>query len=537
MKHRFTIVGLAVFLCSLSIPVRAQYLDQIGVTLLRAMTTNLNGAGIRVAQPEGGYGSAINWQVGPPAVGQPANLFVYVVSNMTATTFPNSLGAESQHADDVARQFFGITNGVATNVAKVYNYEANEFINNYVFSSPTHNANAAVVNQSFTFGSLTVLDQQQIDSGYDDYALAYKTLFVSPANNYGTTEPYTTNVAAPGTAYNCISVGAYKSGVAYNSLGPTIDNGRCKPDMTAWGDATSYTTPQVAGAATVLLQAALRGDGGADTNAAADIRTIKALLLNGAVKPANWTNSNVFPLDARYGAGLLNVFNAYWLMTGGKHGATASNTVALNADHPPINATGAVSVLSGWNYATNTSGKTGQQFDAIHHYFFNVSNANASVKFTVTATLAWNRQANKTSINDLDLCLYNCADTNLVAESVSYVNNAEHLYVTNLAQGRYDLQVWKAGGSGIVSASEPYALAWQFAPLPALAAAREGTNTVLTWPVYPAGFRIEARTNLLTGSAWATNGLPASTITNGQNSIRLNMTNAAQFFRLRQPNF
>ena len=39
------------------------------------------------------------------------------------------------------------------------------------------------------------------------------------------------------------------------------------------------------------MQAGLRGDGGSDTNAAADMRTIKALLLNGAVKPADWTNS------------------------------------------------------------------------------------------------------------------------------------------------------------------------------------------------------------------------------------------------------
>src|ERR1700722_3415985 len=35
--------------------VHAQNLDQIGMTLLRAVTTNLNGAGIRVAQPEAGY--------------------------------------------------------------------------------------------------------------------------------------------------------------------------------------------------------------------------------------------------------------------------------------------------------------------------------------------------------------------------------------------------------------------------------------------------------------------------------------------------
>ena len=34
------------------VAVHAQDLDAIGVSLLRAVTTNLNGAGIRVAQPE-----------------------------------------------------------------------------------------------------------------------------------------------------------------------------------------------------------------------------------------------------------------------------------------------------------------------------------------------------------------------------------------------------------------------------------------------------------------------------------------------------
>ena len=59
-------------------------------------------------------------------------------------------------------------------------------------------------------------------------------------------------------------------------------------------ESTSFSTPQVAGAAAVLMQAGLRGDGGSDTNAAADIRTVKALLFNGAVKPADWTNIAAF---------------------------------------------------------------------------------------------------------------------------------------------------------------------------------------------------------------------------------------------------
>jgi len=102
---------------------------------------------------------------------------------------------------------------------------------------------------------------------------------------------------------------------------------------------TSISTPQVAGAAADLMQAALRGDGGSNTNAAFDMRTIKALLLNGAVKPLGWTNSNSSPLDARYGAGVVNVFNAYEQLAGGKHGFIASTTVGTGGAHPPTGAT------------------------------------------------------------------------------------------------------------------------------------------------------------------------------------------------------
>ena len=260
-------------------------------------------------------------------------------------------------------------------------------------------------------------------------------------------------VCAPGTAYNCISVGAYRNGIYYNSIGPTLDNGRCKPDITAPAGATSFSTPQVSGAVALLMQAALRGDGGSDTNSAFDLRTIKALLLNGAVKPADWTNSNSSPLDARYGAGVLNVFNAYEQLAGGKNNSCATNLISLGAAHPPAAVTNTISSGSGWNFQTLASSATN---DAVNDYFFNASNG------AVTATLVWNRQLGQTNINDLDLFLFNAANSNLVACSTSRVDNVEHIFVPQLAAGRYDLQVLKNGGTNVVSDAETYALAWAF---------------------------------------------------------------------------
>ena len=91
-------------------------LDPIGVTLLRVVTTNVNGTGIRAGQAEAGYGTATDWEVNPGAsgVGQPVSLFTYTSSSGTANSFPNAVGAESSHADLVAGCFYGLPGGVAT---------------------------------------------------------------------------------------------------------------------------------------------------------------------------------------------------------------------------------------------------------------------------------------------------------------------------------------------------------------------------------------------------------------------------------------
>jgi hypothetical protein len=420
----------------------------------------------------------------------------------------------------VAGNFYGIAGGVATNVAHVDNYEAGYFYNNIIAATLPPNINDAVVNQSFSFGALAANVQQTVDSEYDDYAAQYKTLFVSAVNNGG-------SVCAPGTSYNCIGVGDSDGS---SSVGPTIDNGRAKPDLVAPGGATSFSTPYVAGAAAVLMQAALRGDGGSSTNSASDMRTIKALLLNGAIKPADWTNNSPTPLDARYGAGVMNVFNSYEQLAGGKHSYIVSTSVVTNSPHPPTGDIGTVNALSGWDFNTNSSSLT---TDGVNHYYFNVTNGSSGAPSTATATLAWNRQLNQTNINNLDLFLYDAVSSNLVACSTSLVDNVEHIFVPRLPPGRYDLQVLKKGGI-TVTTSETYALAFEFFSLP-LSITPVQTNVALSWPVYPAGFLVESTTNLISPSFWNTNNIPPPVLTNNQNYILINATNANQFFRLRRP--
>lgn len=498
---------------------QAGNLDDVGMTLLRATTTNLNGAGIRVGQPEAGAGPATVWEVNPSAVGQATNLFTYYFGNSssvtTTNTFPNSLGVESGHADTVASYFYGMPTGIATNVSHVDNYEGNTFINYFIVNSRA--ISNRIVNQSFTFGTY----DPSADELFDNYAAQFRVLFIS-----GAAGP---PVFSPASCYNGIGVG---SAVPASPDGPTSD-GRSKPDLIAPDVAeTSYTAGQVSGAAAILLQAALRGDGGADTNSAGDIRTLKGLLLNGAVKPVDWTNSSSQPLHPHYGAGVLNIFNSYRQLAGGKRGYTIATTVATNTVHPPPGGVaGDVGALSGWDF---TNVDSTHPNDGVNHYFLSVTNSTTNAAFTATATLVWNKQPSQASINNLNLFLYNAANSNLVACSTSLVDNVEHIYVPKLPQGRYDLQVWKAGGT-TVSSNESYALAWEFFSATA-GMTRSGTNAVLSWPVYPAGFVVEWTTNLTT--AWTTNGLPAPTVTNNQNVIRIGVSQAGttnQFFRLRRP--
>jgi hypothetical protein len=503
------------------IPASAQFLDQIGLTTLRMVTTNLDGSGVKVGQAEA---SAPAFEVGPAAVGQPTNLFTwiagsspYVAPPSMASTFTNSLGTESSHADNVGNDFYGIPDGVATNVAHVNNYDAETFFYHYV---ENNNVIAErIVNQSFTFQT----NDDSVSQAYDDYAAQHDVLFVSGAGfNNGP-------VWSPATSYNGIGVGVFNNGGS--PYGPTAD-GRSKPDITASGfqdTVDSYSTALVSGAAALLLQAGLRSDGGSDTNAAVDIRTLKALLLNGAIKPATWTNTSSMPLHPRYGAGVLNVFNSYEQLAGGKHGYIVSTSVSTNNPHPPTGDTNTVGALSGWDFNTNSSSAGN---DVIKHYYFNATNNLSSAPFTATATLVWNRHQNKTNLNNLDLFLYDAISGNLVACSTSLVDNVEHIFVPKLPQGRYDLQVWKQGGA-TVSASETYALAWEFFSMPL----NIDTNAGLSWPVYPTGFVVESTTNLNSPPVWSTNNLPSPAVTNQQNHLLLNATNSAQFFRLRRPNF
>jgi hypothetical protein len=499
--------GVFLVFCLLTTWVSASDIETTGLVAMRRERASITGQGIAVAQPEG-QEAPDAWQVNP--IYNSTAFFTWTSDLGMATNFPNAVGVESSHANGVATQFYSIFEpGVAVGVSRVDSYDAGYFVNDIILLSKP--IAARVVNQSFVL-------ETSADTFYDAYAARYNVLFVSGAQNLPEITP-----PSPGSAYNGIGVGII-SDTAMSSIGPTSD-GRAKPDLVApHFCCSSFSTPQVSGAAALLLQAAAANDGGANTAPiATNASVIKALLLNGAVKTTNWTNGFRRPLDARYGAGVLNMYNSDLQLRGGRWAATDTNSVMANSSHPPTSVTNNIPALRGWDFST-IQGTVPN--DRVAHYYFNLPTNSAA--YSATATLVWKKGL---SLTNLDLFLYETKSNTLVTCSTSSVDNVEHLFVPKLPAGRYDLQVMKRGGPLV--GAESYALAFDFSPVK-LSAGLSGTNVVISWPASPAGFTLQSAASLHTPINWQNISATNSILSNAMNTVTL-PSSVAKFFRLSRP--
>ena len=460
-------VGLA---CGLSTTTAmGGYLDTIGATQLHNL--GITGSGIAVAQPEASD-SAFTFEADPTdlRINQPVSIFTYSSTNggsivtVTGVAPPNAAGYSSGHALVVGAVFYGSLtgnfHGVAPGIAAVENDDADYFYNHVITTNTP--ISARVVNMSYSNG----VQEAPTDQNYDNYAFAHtNVVFVAAVG------PNSGTPTSPATMYNGIAVNIYATGTnsAVMASGPTTD-GRSKPDLCApvpdidsW-NATSYVTPEVSGAAALLLQA---GTSSANVPAAQDARTIKALLLNSAVKPAGWSHTATAPLDTQYGAGVLNVYNSYLQLQAGQQSYISSNTTPRGGPYtPPAGVLLDVPSSSGWDFNTISTTST---TDTLNNYFFTLTGSPGSSAFDLSATLTWDRQSGQASINNLYFYLYDVTTSTLVDNSISSVDNVQQLYDLNLAPGRYDLEIIKAGGiPGVtdVSDSETYAMAYSFTGVP-----------------------------------------------------------------------
>ncbi len=140
-----------------------------------------------------------------------------------------------------------------------------------------------------------------------------------------------------------------------------------------------------------------------------------------------------------FGAGELNVLNAYTILANGGQTASTSSEVSR----------------SGWNYGTASSLSTTR-------YFFSIPSS--SYANTFSAALTWHRQiafvlgSYTSSLPNLTLTLYassNFTVGSVIDQSNSTLDNMQHLFQYNLPAGQYALDV----SSNTVGVN--YGLAWQ----------------------------------------------------------------------------
>ena len=491
-------------------------LQQVGVTQLQQLVPGLTGGGMAVAQVEAPNAVGGVACPDPALLGQPSSKFTFIGADGSVSTVYSS-STYSGHAEMVASFFYGNGGqGVAPGVSAVDCYDVLYFQPSIIAAGtpPLMNVSGipspqspAVVNQSFVYEGISESADQTYTSEWDSYAAKYNTLFVSAIGDGAELSWSYSSVNPPSDMYNGIAVAAFGGATG---IGPTGD-GRSKPDITAPGTYTSFSTPIVSGVATLMEQAGrgtdLPGPVGlnssdaaiiaqgatAYTAAATDIRTVKALLLNGAVKPVGWTNSYsvnngtytynavstkaITPLDPRYGSGVVNAYNSYENLAGGEHNyssATSQSIAALPSvtSSPTANFSGSVSeaasatnpaTVTGWNLATIAATSTS---NAVENYDFNLTGTSVN-SWDLTATLTWNKDYNASGINHLMLFLLNSSGQQ-VASSTSMLDNVQQininpaLGINSLAPGQYDLAVEMLGGVNAISTSDTYALAWNF---------------------------------------------------------------------------
>ncbi len=271
-----------------------------------------------------------------------------------------------------------------------------------------------------------------------DYLIDQEDVMVVVGVNNGSEKPVPALLAS---AYNTIAVGLDTGG---SSGGYTTFEGagRCKPEIVAPRGRTSYSTPVVASIVARLLERAdaMGGD-------AAFSEVIKAVLLAGAEKTEHWQPRPGKPLDERLGAGLVRYDRSDAVLTTG-----------------PLEE-GGVGGERGWAFGEMAREGTGS---------YGIETEEVIDELSVV--LVWNRRVDGRQIDDLltgvqrwvdtprladfDLRLVALDDRGLghsVSQSVSEIDNVEHIYLAGLPPGRYRFEITRK--DGLIEPWE-YAVAW-----------------------------------------------------------------------------
>lgn len=386
------------------------------------------GAGVAVLQAEA------NSVASPPdylvQAGGPAP-FAGAGAYAGKTFHPQSgVGTAFGHAASVASHFYANDSGAAPGITQIHAFTAVDYMVNRIFATGGPAVLAGRVHNHSWVGNFADPAHDAAATRRLDFMIARdRAVVVAGLRNDSAMAGLLANT------YHGITVGV-RSGS--HSLGGSNRDGagRMKPDLVVNVGLTSHAAPVVSGFAAMLIEQALStADADADRP-----EVVKALLLAGASKDAlpGWRRlTQAKPYDERFGAGEANIRHAWQILDAGRAPASAEIEARPR----------------GWDYRVWNG--------ASCWYFFSIPPG--ALARTFSAALTWHRaidlQADAALLANLDLRLHPAENFSLegqpVAQSVSAMDNVEHLFLRHLPAGQYALEV---SGAGQAAA---YALAWR----------------------------------------------------------------------------
>jgi hypothetical protein len=456
---------MALRLCS----ALGDYRDDIGWTRLAAElgTAIPDGTGVSVSQVE---------------VHEPSGYYLPdpLDFEFMGKSFVNVSGTAtgvSAHATAVGRLFYGTVDSIARGISQIASYHAPDWtgadlLRQGTLLPPAIETNA-VENHSWIVDSGAVTDiTRRLDFAIDRDGF---TAVVGLNNSRATPIPLLL-----AHNYNAITVGRTDGD---HSRGTTTFDapGRTKPDLVVPVGFTSFAVPLVSGAAALLIQTATTNTALAD---ARKPQCIKALLLAGATKNEfpGWNRTSDRPLDSVYGAGELNIYDSYHVLTSGQQAPSATGLVAC----------------SGWDFRSLMVGDRST-------YHLAVPESNVLTRLSVV--LSWHRTVSgwlpgvsSVPYLGLRLCKANGFVTgDQLDASTGTLDNVQHIYQRHLPAGQYAIEV-------VASNAADCALAWcgAVARVPGIAAVTKTDGSfgfrIDVTPGVP--YSVEATSNLTGAVNW-----------------------------------
>ena len=370
----------------------------------------------------------------------------------------NTSYGKSDHSEGVSRRFFS-TDSITPWIAEVDVYAANQWASqDYLLSGtllPPRIEESMIQNHSWiSYGYTENNTPSEVDSIIAfhneairrlDYSIDRDQFIACVGLNNGNN---TTVPSILASSYNAIVVGntngSHSRGgtpaAPNNSSGITAHDGpgRLKPDIVANDNSTSSCTPQISSAIAFLNGIATHQE----KPSACFPETMKAIIMAGAEKKIlpNCTRSVNKPIDPVYGAGKINVYNSYKIITESQKLSTGDYN------------------NYGWDF---------NSLEKDDELFYNIFLKEDSTE--AVFSLNWNRSVidapwinskeYKESLADMSIsiCRLDGEDLALYDFSDSRIDNVEHIYLRGLPKGMYQLKV-------TTNAFTHFGIAWRAEP-------------------------------------------------------------------------